>query len=87
MPAGLYVKVIKPEAEKGLRQELLAFYSLGSYLQENSTFYDLGDFPLADLFDEIRDALAKEILVVEEQRNLARALRDLDPECHRHGPR
>ncbi len=66
-------KVIKPEAEQGLRQELLAFDSLGAFLQENSVFYELGDFPLADLFDEIRDALAKEILVVEEQRNLARA--------------
>ena len=66
-------KVIKPEAEKALRQELLAFDSLGTFLQENSAFYDLGDFPLADLFDEIRDSLAKEILVVEEQKNLARA--------------
>ena len=66
-------KVIKPEAEKGLRLQLQAFDSLGTYLQENSAFYELGEFPLADLFDEIRDALAKEILVVEEQRNLARA--------------
>ncbi len=72
-PRPIVCKVIKPEAEKALRQELQAFDSLGAYLQENSAFYELGDFPLADLFDEIRDALAKEILVVEEQRNLSRA--------------
>ena len=72
-PRRIVCKVIKPEAEKGLRHQLQAFDSLGSYLQENSAFYELGDFPLADLFDEIRDALAKEILVVEEQRNLSRA--------------
>ncbi len=72
-PRRIVCKVIKPEAEKGLRHQLQAFDSLGSYLQENSAFYELGDFPLADLFNEIRDALAKEILVVEEQRNLSRA--------------
>ena len=72
-PRRIVCKVIKPEAEQGLRHQLQAFDSLGSYLQENSAFYELGDFPLADLFDEIRDALAKEILVVEEQRNLSRA--------------
>ena len=66
-------KVIKPEAERGLRQELQAFDSLGLYLQENSAFYELGDFPLGDLFNEIGEAFAREILVVEEQRNLARA--------------
>ena len=48
---------------------------MGLYLQKNSAFYALGDFPLGNLFGEIRDALSKEILVVEEQKNLARAAR------------
>ncbi len=66
-------KVIKPAAERGLRRQLQAFDAVGLYLQKNSAFYALGDFPLGNLFGEIRDALSKEILVVEEQKNLARA--------------
>ncbi len=66
-------KVIKPAAEKAMREELRAFEALGEYLETNGEFYELGNFPLSDLFNEIRNALGKEILVVEEQRNLARA--------------
>ena len=75
-------KEIKPAAERGLRRQLQAFDAVGLYLQKNSAFYALGDFPLGNLFGEIRDALSKEILVVEEQKNLARAARYYENDPH-----
>lgn len=74
-PSAVVCKVIKAKAEKQIREELKAFDALGQYLDQNSRYYKLGDFPLSDMLGEIRDALAKEILVVQEQANLTRAVR------------
>ena len=66
-------KVIKPKAEKGLLEELEIFEQLTFYVMEHGDYYGLGDTPLAQMFADIRDALAREIQVVQEQQNLVSA--------------
>jgi len=66
-------KVIKPSAEKGLLEELEIFEQLTVFVMEQGDSYGLGDTPLAQMFAEIKDALSREILVVQEQQNLVSA--------------
>ena len=66
-------KVIKPRAEKGLLEELEIFQQLTYYVMEQGDSYGLGDTPLAQMFAEIREALSREIQVVQEQKNLVSA--------------
>ncbi len=66
-------KVLKPYATTGLQEELEILQAAIQNLQDHGDFYDIGAAPVVELFQEVRDALAKEIQVPEEQRNLARA--------------
>ena len=66
-------KVIKPYALMGLAEELAALDRALGHFETHSDFYGIGDTPLVDMFEEIREALAQEILVAQEQRNLSRA--------------
>ena len=65
--------MLKPYATTGLQEELEILQAAIQNLQDNGDFYDIGAAPVVELFQEVRDALAKEIRVPEEQQNLARA--------------
>jgi ubiquinone biosynthesis protein len=66
-------KLLKPYAIDGLKEELEILKEVTQNLQDHGAFYDIGKAPVVELFEELQDALAKEILVTEEQRNLAKA--------------
>ncbi|MFQ5792819.1 MAG: AarF/UbiB family protein, partial [Acidobacteriota bacterium] len=66
-------KVLKPYAVSGIKEELAALDEILAFLEEHGEFYELGATPLVEMFEEVRAALSREILVEEEQRNLARA--------------
>ena len=66
-------KVLKPYAVDALREELVILDGMVNYFEEHGSFYQLRQMPLSRMFDEARKALSKEIEVVEEQKNLARA--------------
>lgn len=66
-------KIVKPYAAKNLEEELEILAGVIDYLAEHGHSYALEAATLSDLFREVREALSKEILVVEEQRNLKMA--------------
>src|SRR4029077_17949403 len=66
-------KVIKPYVLINLPQELDIIDGLARYFTELHDFYQLGALPLGEMFQEVKKALAEEIKVVDEQRNLVRA--------------
>jgi ubiquinone biosynthesis protein len=68
-------KLLKPYAIVGLEEELHILEEVTRNLQDHGEFYDIGDAPVVELFEELQDALAKEIRVTEEQSNLAKAAR------------
>jgi ubiquinone biosynthesis protein len=68
-------KVLKPYATTGLQEELKILEAAIENLQDNGDFYAIGAAPVVELFQEVRDALSKEIQVTEEQQNLAKAAR------------
>lgn len=66
-------KVLKPYAVAAMKEDLEIIDSLLAYLENEADFYDLGDTPLVDIFQEIRRALAREVRVEDERDNLRRA--------------
>lgn len=72
-PQEAVCKLLKPYAISGLEEELQILEHVIQNLQDHGEFYDIGKAPVVELFEELRDALAKEIQVTEEQANLARA--------------
>jgi ubiquinone biosynthesis protein len=66
-------KVLKPRAVAALAEDLKLIDRVLAYLEEHSDFYDIGDTPLVDIFEEIREALSREVQVADERRNLVRA--------------
>ena len=66
-------KVLKPYAVSALRDELVILGDLVRFFEEHGEFYQLGQIPLSQMFEEARTVLSKEIQVLEEQKNLARA--------------
>jgi ubiquinone biosynthesis protein len=66
---------LKPYAIVGLEEELQILEEVTRNLQDHGEFYDIGGAPVVELFEELQDALAKEIQVTEEQGNLAEAAR------------
>jgi ubiquinone biosynthesis protein len=66
-------KVLKPHAVAGLREELSILDEVLAHLEAQADFYRIGATPLVEMFQEVREALSKEILVDEEQANLVRA--------------
>ena len=74
-PRDAVCKLLKPYAIVGLEEELQILEEVTRNLQDHGEFYDIGDAPVVELFEELQDALAKEIQVTEEQSNLAKAAR------------
>src|SRR6476620_2192468 len=72
-PRQAICKVIKPYVLVNLPQELEIIDGLARYFTELHDFYRLGAMPLGEMFQEVKKALAEEIKVVDEQRNLVRA--------------
>ena len=66
-------KILKPYAVKNLGEELEILSKIVAYLGDSGGAYGLGAASLSELFVEVRDALAQEIRVTEEQSNLRRA--------------
>ncbi len=66
-------KVLKPRAVAALGEDLELIDRVLAYLEEHSDFYDIGDTPLVDIFEEIREALSREVKVADERKNLIRA--------------
>ena len=66
-------KVIKPYVMSALQEELAIFDRLTQYFAEYSDSYAIGTILISDMFGEIREALSREIQVVDEQENLAKA--------------
>ncbi len=80
-PQDAVCKLLKPYAITGLEEELRILENVIRNLQDNGDFYDIGEAPVVELFEELRGALAKEIQVTEEQSNLTKAAeyyRDVD---------
>ncbi|MFB3142547.1 MAG: AarF/UbiB family protein, partial [Acidobacteriota bacterium] len=67
------VKVIKPYVMSALQEELEIFDRLTRYFAEYSDSYAIRTILISDMFGEIREALSREIQVVDEQENLAKA--------------
>ena len=60
-------KIVKPYAQTGLPEELEIIDAIIGLYDRNEDFYNIGDLPLRDMFEDIRAALAEEIRVTEEQ--------------------
>jgi len=72
-PEDAAVKVIKPYALVGLPEELAVIDSMTRYFEMHREHYGIGDIPLTSVFQDLRAALEKEILVKQEKANLRRA--------------
>jgi ubiquinone biosynthesis protein len=66
-------KVLKPRAVAALGEDLELIDIVLAFLEKHSDFYDIGDTPLVDIFEEIREALSRETKVADERKNLIRA--------------
>ena len=66
-------KVIKPYALRALPEELSIISELTLYFGSHRDFYEIEAIPLEEIFQDLREALSKEIQIGEEQRNLVRA--------------
>ncbi len=67
------VKIIKPQAVSAMQEELAIFDELTQYFAAHRQTYEIGAIPISETFENVREALSKEIVIVEEQKNLARA--------------
>ena len=67
------VKVIKPYVMSALQEELEIFDRLTQFFAEYSDSYAIGTILISDMFGEIREALSREIQVLDEQKNLTKA--------------
>ena len=77
-PQDAVCKLLKPYAITGLEEELRILENVIQNLQDNGDFYDIGEAPVVELFEELRGALAKEIQVTEEQSNLTMVRPDVN---------
>lgn len=66
-------KVLKPYAVSAMKEDLEIIDELLEYLENESDFYHLGAAPLVDIFQEVRQALSREIRIEDERNNLRRA--------------
>ena len=66
-------KVIKPYVLKALPEELAILDELTRYFDQHRAFYELGEIPLAEMFQNIRKSMSEEIQIEDEQDNLRRA--------------
>jgi ubiquinone biosynthesis protein len=67
-------KVIKPYVLKALPEELAILDELTRYFGQHRDFYELGEIPLAEMFQSIRKSMSEEIQIEDEQDNLRSAV-------------
>ena len=67
------VKIIKPQAVSAMQEELAIFDQLTQYFATHREAYEIGAIPISETFENVREALSKEIVIVEEQQNLVNA--------------
>jgi ubiquinone biosynthesis protein len=68
-------KILKPQAEERLREEIALCPALGEYLEERCTHYDLPVLEYHKTLDSVRRLLLNEIRLDLEQAHLAKAAR------------
>jgi ubiquinone biosynthesis protein len=68
-------KILKPQAEERLLEELALWPALGEYLEERCRFYDLPVFDYRETLDSVRRLLTNETRLDIEQTHLAKAAR------------
>jgi len=68
-------KVLEPQAEQQLREELALWPALGRYLEERCTHYGLPVLDYRNTLDTVRSLLLNEIRLDLEQQHLAKAAR------------
>ena len=56
-----------------MQEELAIFDDLTRYFAAHRETYEIGAIPISETFNNVRQALSKEIVIVEEQKNLTRA--------------
>lgn len=66
-------KLIKPYVLAGVPREMEIIDGLIELAETHSDFYNLGGLPLKDVFTDIKNKLADELRVTQEQANLTRA--------------
>ncbi len=67
------IKVIKEYAVTAIEEDLESITELLALLEEHRDFYDIGDTPLVDMFQEVRAGLAREVQAADERDNLRAA--------------
>ncbi len=72
-PGRAACKVLKPKAVAALKEDLVIIDQILAFLEANAAFYGLGATPLVDIFEELREALSREVRVEDERTNLIRA--------------
>ena len=58
------------DAVEAIDEDLESINELLAILEANRDFYGIGATPLADMFEELRDSLSREVLAADEQGNL-----------------
>lgn len=66
-------KLIKPYVLAGVPREMEIIDGLIELAEKHSDFYNLGGLPLKEVFTDIKNKLADELRVTQEQANLTRA--------------
>ncbi len=83
MSGGVF-KVLKPNIEAHLLEELRILEDVAGFFENNRETYGLQDMMVVDLFNEVRDDLVREIDLAAEQTNMAEAA---EIYCSVHGVR
>ena len=66
-------KLIKPYVLAGVPREMEIIDGLIEIAEKDADFYNIGGMPLKEIFTDIKNKLAAELRVTQEQANLARA--------------
>lgn len=82
--SGGVFKVLKPNIEVHLLEELLILEDVAGFFENKRETYGLQEMMLVDLFSEVRDDLVREIDLAAEQKNMAEAA---EIYCSVHGVR
>lgn len=74
-PASGVFKIVRPSVREHLNEELDALRDMARWFTENRDRYHLRNFGFTDTFQEVREALQKELELLGEQENLEKASR------------
>ena len=79
-------KVLRPQVEEKLEEELRALAEMAAFLEENRAQFGLQHLRLAELIEELKNDLRMEINLVAEQRRLAQAAEVYETDTRVHIP-